>query len=139
VLDIPGHQEKRFKVPKGRIIHEDKQRINPNYLREKLGVKEKKTEVYLAVKFSIRGVVGEILFLNDGTARLEIACSTPRISSTLQTCDKSEYVNITSLGIFLAGSMLYTMKQKHWLIIKCHFSGWKNLPTITGHMMFRLL
>lgn len=28
-LDIPQHEEKRFKVQKGRIIHEDKVKLNP--------------------------------------------------------------------------------------------------------------
>ena len=69
VLDIPEHKEKCFKVQKWRIIHEDKQRINPNYLRKKVGVQEKKTDVYLAGKSGIRGIVNEILFLNDGTGR----------------------------------------------------------------------
>jgi len=40
VLDIPQHEEKRFKVEVGRKIHEKK--MNPEYLREKLGVTEKK-------------------------------------------------------------------------------------------------
>ena len=41
-LDIPQHQEKRFKVQKGRDVHDDKQRINPAYLRKKLGCIERK-------------------------------------------------------------------------------------------------
>jgi len=28
-LKIPEHQEKRFKVQKGRTVHEDKMRVNP--------------------------------------------------------------------------------------------------------------
>jgi CRISPR-associated exonuclease Cas4 len=40
VLDIPQHEEKRFKVEVGRKIHEKK--MNPEYLRKKLGVTEKK-------------------------------------------------------------------------------------------------
>ena len=68
VLNIPEHQEKRFKVQKGRVIHEKIRKINPGYLRKRLGVKEKKTDVYLATPSGIRGIVDEILFLNDGTA-----------------------------------------------------------------------
>ena len=41
-LDIPQYEEKRFKVQKGRTIHEDKQRINPDYLRKKMGCIERK-------------------------------------------------------------------------------------------------
>lgn len=60
MLDIPQHEEKRFKVEVGRKIHEKK--MNPEYLREKLGVTEKKIDVYLASPSGIRGTVGEILF-----------------------------------------------------------------------------
>lgn len=68
VLDIPQHEEKRFKVEVGRKIHERSRKINPGYLRKKIGVKEKKMDVYLASPAGIRGIVDEILFLNDGTA-----------------------------------------------------------------------
>ena len=67
-LDIPQHEEGRFKVQKGRTIHEYQTRINPQYLRKKLGVVEKKMSVYLSSERGMRGIVDEILFLNDGTA-----------------------------------------------------------------------
>lgn len=68
VLAIPEHQEKRYKVEKGRTIHEKIRKMNPGYLRKKLGVKEKKLDVYLASPSGIRGIVDEVLFLDDGTA-----------------------------------------------------------------------
>ena len=67
-LDIPQHQEKRFKVQKGRDVHDDKQKINMAYLRKKLGCIERKSSVYLSSSKGIRGIVDEILFLDDGTA-----------------------------------------------------------------------
>jgi CRISPR-associated exonuclease Cas4 len=67
-LDIPQHEEKRFKVQKGRDVHDDKQRINPAYLRKKLGCIKTKSSVYLSSARGIRGIVDEILFLDDGTA-----------------------------------------------------------------------
>lgn len=67
-LDIPEHQEKRFKVQKGREVHKDKTRINPDYLRKKLDCVNKRMEVYLASSRGLRGVVDEVLFLEDGTA-----------------------------------------------------------------------
>lgn len=68
-LDIPQHEEKRFKVQKGRTIHEDKIQFNPQYLRKKLGCVERKKSVYLSsATKGIRGIVDEILFLDDGTA-----------------------------------------------------------------------
>lgn len=67
-LKIPEHQEKRFKVQKGRSVHLDKTRTNPDYLRKKLGCKTRKKDVYLSSKKGIRGIVDEVLFLDDGTA-----------------------------------------------------------------------
>jgi len=68
VLNIPEHQEKRFKVQKGRTVHEEKATMNPDYLRKKLGCVERKKSVYLSSGRGLRGVVDEILFLRDGTA-----------------------------------------------------------------------
>ena len=68
VLDIPQHEEKRFKVEVGRTIHEKIRKANIGYLRKKFGVKEKKMDVYLSSPSGIRGIVDEILFLNDDTA-----------------------------------------------------------------------
>ncbi len=67
-LQIPEHQEKRFKVQEGRSVHEDKMRINPDYLRKKIGCTDRKNAVYLSSDGGIRGIVDEILFLDDGTA-----------------------------------------------------------------------
>ena len=41
--------------------------MNPDYLRKKIGVIDKKNDVYLSGR-DIRGVVDEILFLDDDTA-----------------------------------------------------------------------
>jgi len=67
VLDIPEHQEKRFKVQKGREIHEEVRKQNPGYLRKKIGMIRKESDVYLA-HGNIRGIMDEILFLDDGSA-----------------------------------------------------------------------
>jgi CRISPR-associated exonuclease Cas4 len=67
-LLIPQHEEKRFKVQKGRMVHEDKMRLNPDYLRKKLGCVDRKTAVYLSSERGMRGIVDEVLFLDDGTA-----------------------------------------------------------------------
>ncbi len=67
-LNISEHEEKRFKVIKGRSIHEDKTKINKDYLRKRIGVTNKEIEVYLSSKkHHIRGIVDEVLTLNDGT------------------------------------------------------------------------
>lgn len=67
-LGIPEHQEKRFKVQKGRSVHEDKKRLNPDYLRRKIGCTGKRMDVSLGSERCLRGVVDEVLFLEDGSA-----------------------------------------------------------------------
>jgi len=68
VMDISQNEGQRFKVEKGRNIHEKVRKTNPEYFRKKLGVKDKKSDVYLASLLGIRGVVDEVLFLDDDTA-----------------------------------------------------------------------
>src|SRR4030067_1922234 len=46
-LDIPQHQDDRYKVMKGREVHEAKSNINREYLRKKLGCVAKDISVYL--------------------------------------------------------------------------------------------
>lgn len=67
-LKIPEHQEKRFKVQKGRTVHDDKTSLNPEYLRKRIGCTSRKIAVYLASEVGIRGMVDEVLFLSDDTA-----------------------------------------------------------------------
>lgn len=68
VLDIPQREEKRFKVQKGRSVHEEKSRINKDYLRKKIGVTAKEQEVYLSnEEIHLKGIVDEVLTLTDGT------------------------------------------------------------------------
>jgi len=68
VLGIPEHQGKRFKVRKGRTVHEERKRINPGYLRRKLGVVRREHDVELnSMRLHLRGKVDEVLWLDDGT------------------------------------------------------------------------
>ncbi|MCF7803753.1 MAG: CRISPR-associated protein Cas4 [Candidatus Marinimicrobia bacterium] len=68
VLDIPENQGSRWKVQKGRSIHKKKAAQNPDYLRKKRGVTDKQTEVKLhSDNLGVRGIVDEILTLDDGT------------------------------------------------------------------------
>ena len=67
-LNIPQNEGKRFVVNKGREVHEERKKMNPDYLKKKLGVKQKLIDVPLfSNKYLINGKVDEILFLNDGT------------------------------------------------------------------------
>ena len=67
-LMIPEHQELRLKVQLGREVHAKKAKINPDYLRKKIGVVKKERTVYLASRrLKVRGIVDEVLTLRDGT------------------------------------------------------------------------
>lgn len=68
VQNIPQFEDRRFKVQKGREIHQRRETENKDYLRKKLGVVKKEIAVYLAsTRLRLRGVVDEILWLADGS------------------------------------------------------------------------
>lgn len=66
VLGIPQYEEKNFKVIKGREVHDLKLERNKEYLRKKIGVKEKWVDQYLTNE-SLRGKIDEVLLLDDNT------------------------------------------------------------------------
>ena len=67
-LGISQYEDKRFKVQKGREVHEEREKQNISYLRKKIGVTNKiiSGKVY-SIQFQMRGIVDEILELEDGT------------------------------------------------------------------------
>ena len=68
-LGIPQHEEKRYKVLKGRELHEAREKVNKSYIRKKLQCVRKEVAVYLVSKRNhLKGEVDEVLFLEDGTA-----------------------------------------------------------------------
>ena len=67
-LSIPQHEEQRYKVLVGREIHEKKSKMNKEYLRKKLHCAKREISVYLTSdQCGLKGVVDEVLFLEDGT------------------------------------------------------------------------
>lgn len=69
VLLIPENTQRRWKVQQGKKIHETKAKDNTEYLRKKLGVIDKKINVWLeSPRFHLRGIVDEVLLLDDGSA-----------------------------------------------------------------------
>lgn len=69
VLNIPQNEEKRYLVQKGRNIHDYKLKLNQDYLRKKLGVINKISDVIMySYEFKINGKVDEVLFNEDGSA-----------------------------------------------------------------------
>jgi len=68
-LGIPQHEERRYKVLKGRALHEAREKVNKSYIRKKLQCVRKDVAVYLVSKRNhLKGEVDEVLFLEDGTA-----------------------------------------------------------------------
>ena len=68
-LGIPQHEERRYKVLKGRTLHEAREKVNKSYIRKKLQCVRKDVAVYLVSKQNhLKGEVDEVLFLADGTA-----------------------------------------------------------------------
>lgn len=68
-LNIPQHEELRYKVLQGREIHRVRDQQNRGYLRKKIGCVKKEIDVYLASpRIRVRGVVDEVLHFADGTA-----------------------------------------------------------------------
>lgn len=67
-LNIPQHEEQRFKVLVGREIHKKKSKMNKDYLRKKLKCIERENSVYLvSEKYRLKGEMDEVLLLEDGT------------------------------------------------------------------------
>lgn len=67
-LGIQQYEDKRYKVQKGREIHDKKENENKEYLRKKLGVIKKDINVSLySEKYKIKGKVDEVLTLEDNT------------------------------------------------------------------------
>jgi CRISPR-associated exonuclease Cas4 len=67
-LGIKQYEEKRYKVQKGRNIHEKRLKENKDYLRKRIGVIGKEVDVSLVSnKYKVRGKVDEVLTLNDNT------------------------------------------------------------------------
>jgi CRISPR-associated exonuclease Cas4 len=68
-MGIPQHEEKRYKVLKGRALHEAREKVNKSYIRKKLQCVRKDVAVYLASRrYHVKGEVDEVLFMEDGTA-----------------------------------------------------------------------
>lgn len=67
-LSIRQYEENRYKVIKGRNIHEDKSNQNVNYVRKKIKGQAKYINVYMISKnLKLKGIVDELYELEDGT------------------------------------------------------------------------
>jgi CRISPR-associated exonuclease Cas4 len=68
-LGIAQREERRYKVLKGRELHDSREKVNRDYIRKRLNCVRKEISVYLtSQKYHFKGEVDEVLFLEDGTA-----------------------------------------------------------------------
>ena len=66
VLSIPQYEERKFKVMRGREVHDEKLEQNKDYLRRRIGAVEKFNDQYLTNEL-LRGKIDEVLKLEDGS------------------------------------------------------------------------
>lgn len=67
-LGIRQYEEKRYKVQKGRELHDKREKENKAYLRKRLGIVAKEIDVFLVSDtLKIKGKVDEVLTLEDGS------------------------------------------------------------------------
>lgn len=67
-LCIDQNEDKRYKVQKGREVHENKENTNSQYIRKRIGCINREISVYMASRqHRIKGIVDEVLALSDGT------------------------------------------------------------------------
>ena len=63
-LNIPQHEELRYKVQKGREIHKWREKVNKNYMWKKIGCVSRDYSIYLAspataAVSAIKGVIAD--------------------------------------------------------------------------------
>lgn len=67
-LCISQHEDRRYKVQIGREVHIQRETTNVDYLRKKIGCVGKELGVWLSSpRYNIKGIVDEVLTLDDGT------------------------------------------------------------------------
>lgn len=67
-LCIDQNEDTRYKVLQGRALHEEKSKINADYLRSRIGAVGKQISVFMSSeKYRIKGEVDEVLDLSDGS------------------------------------------------------------------------
>ena len=66
VLAIPQYEERKYKVTRGREVHDSKLEQNKEYLRQRIGAVERYNDQYLTNEL-LRGKIDEVLRLADGS------------------------------------------------------------------------
>ena len=98
VLMIPQFEDRRYKVLKGRKVHKHREEENTEYLRRRIGAVAKERQVYLASpKLRVRGIVDEVLTLEDGT----MAALDYKYTPYREKAFKTHQIQVTLYGLLI--------------------------------------
>lgn len=114
-LNIPQHEDRRFKVLKGREVHQRRETENRDYLRKKIGVTKKEIGIYLASpSLRVRGIVDEVLTLEDGTmAPLDYKYTEPN-----EVAYRTHRVQVTLYGLLIEEAYKMPVKRGYVAYIR---------------------
>lgn len=129
VLKVPQYEENRYKVQKGRRVHEERLKRNKDYLRKKIPMLKKDMNVYLASeKIHARGVVDEIAYLKDGT----LSPIDYKYSPYKEWVYKTHKIQTALYGMMI--SEKYNMEVKQGYIFYIRNGSMMNIVKITPEL-----
>ena len=140
-LGIAQHEEQRYKVLKGRDVHKEREKINRNYLRKKIGCIEKDIDVWLSSpRYHLKGIVDEVLELDDGTLApldYKFAEYNKRIYQTYKTQSAIYGVLIKeNYGREVhRGYIIYTRSKNKLIELRFSESDFQRIARITKEML----
>ncbi|MCE1248057.1 MAG: CRISPR-associated protein Cas4 [Firmicutes bacterium] len=137
---VPQQEQRRYKVQKGREIHEIKQSSNISYLWKKIGCKKRESSVYLSsVRLNLKGIIDEVLTLDDDT----MAPMDFKFSEFQDEVYKTHRIQSVCYGLLIEenydlpvekGYVLYT-RSNTFKEIKLEEKDKKNLRKIISEML----
>lgn len=139
-LNIPQNEHNRFKVQKGREVHEFKSNTNKEYVRKKLDCVKKEINVFLhSRKLGLKGKVDEVLLFKDGSmAPLDYKFAEYKgvIYSTyrLQTLVYGGLISENYGKPVFKGYLCYTRSKNYLAEIKFTKQDWLTLDSVIKDM-----
>lgn len=132
-LNIPQNEQNRYKVMKGRDVHDYKSKVNKNYVRKKIDCVNKEINVFLhSQKLGLKGKVDEVLHFADGTlAPLDFKFAEFKgiIYSTyrMQTLIYATLISENYGKLVEKGYLCYTRSQNYLAEITFNKQDWLTL------------
>lgn len=117
-LCIPQHEETRYKVLLGRELHDERQKINRDYLRKKISCAKKEMLVYLSSsRYHLKGEVDEVLYLVDGT----MAPLDYKFAEYKDTIYKTHKVQSTLYGLLIKDNYQCEVKRGYLCYVRSKY------------------